>query len=347
MANFADNVWNAAQYKLDGMMVMPEFKHKPSAVLGVFLKNTDFLIPASSREAAWNQKESDQRVVEINTIDKQASNSVSNRAYNHSGNNGDGTKTTVTYTTYGEVFKWSIKQADGHVFDLGDMLAKQLLSASINLHSAIETALLANLNTNKSQVVVSTSPTGGTWDATNHIFEVAQSDINFYFQKIKGFMRQQYYNTIYDVVNDEFATQLAEKLVQQGQGNAENQAWQMMGMSGVTSQEAIKTTGQDSAGYIIPAGTIGILPWVPKKNREGFGDTFKNGGKYRRFPDPLGSGLQFAVHEYATGADNQSTYGERQDVDVEVEISIDLGPVIAPMSTANASPIFKVALLES
>ena len=38
MANFADNVWNAAQYKLNGMMVMPEYKHKPSAVLSVFLK---------------------------------------------------------------------------------------------------------------------------------------------------------------------------------------------------------------------------------------------------------------------------------------------------------------------
>ena len=347
MASFTDNVWNAAQYKLGGMMVMPEYKYKPSAALSVFLKNTDFLIPASQREAAWNQKESDQRVVEINTIDKQASSAVSNRAYNHSGSKGDGTKTTVSYTTYGQTFTWSIKEADGHVFEQGDMLAKQILSASINLHSTIETAYLALLNTNKTQVVVSNSPTGGTWDSTNYIFEVAQSDINFYFQKIKGMMRQQYYNTIFDVVNDEFATQLAEKLVQQGQGNAENQAWQMMGMSGVTSQEAIAAAGQDSAGYIIPAGTVGVLPWVPKKNREGFGNTFQNGGQYRMMPDPLGSGLQFAVHEYASGADNHSGSGERQDVDIEVEISIDLGPVIAPMSTSNLSPILKTALLSS
>ena len=347
MANFADNVWNAAQYKLNGMMVMPEFKHKPSAVLSVFLKNTNFLIPASAREAAWNQKESDQRVVEINTIDKQASDAVSNRSYTHPGDNGDGTKTTATYTTYGQVFKWSIKQADGHVFDQADMLAKQLLSASINLHSTIETALLANLNTNKSQVVISSDPTGGEWGAATFIFTVAQADIDFYFQRIKGFMRQQYYNTIFDVVNDGFATQLAEKLIQQGAGNAENQAWQMLGMSGVTSQEAIKAATQVSAGYIIPAGTIGVLPWVPKKNREGFGDAFQVGGKYRTMPDPLGSGLNFAVHEYAEAADNNATYGERQDVNIETEITVDLAPIIAPMSTANASPIFKVALAES
>ena len=38
-------------------------------------------------------------------------------------------------------------------------------------------------------------------------------------------------------------------------------------------------------------------------------------------------------------------YDETQDINVQVEISIDLGPVDAPMSTANANPITKFGLL--
>jgi len=62
--------------------------------------------------------------------------------------------------------------------------------------------------------------------------------------------------------------------------------------------------------------------------------------------DPLGSGLKFAVHQYAAGADNEGAAGETQDVDVEVEISLDVAFAKAPMSTSNASPIFKTGILE-
>ena len=81
-------------------------------------------------------------------------------------------------------------------------------------------------------------------------------------------------------------------------------------------------------------------------NRQGFGDTFTNGGAYRTIADPLGSGLTFAVHEYATGADNESNGAETQDIDIEVEVSIDLAPVKAPTSTSNLTPIVKAGQLQ-
>jgi hypothetical protein len=55
--------------------------------------------------------------------------------------------------------------------------------------------------------------------------------------------------------------------------------------------------------------------------------------------------MTFAVHEYATGADNDGAGSETQDVDIEVEVSVDLGPLKAPMSTSNASSIFKAGKL--
>jgi hypothetical protein len=343
MANFADSVWNAAQYLLAEMMQKPEFKYKPSSALMTFLKNTDFLVPASQREAATNQKNSDSQTVEIYTINKQSTTTISNRAYNHSGSNGDSTKTTASYTTYGSKFKYSIKQSDRQVFTLAEMLAKQILSAAIDTHGAIETALITSLNTNKSQVSV--TPVVGAWDSTNYIFQVNATDEDIYFQRIQGFMNENYYKGMFDVISNAMLAQKGQYLVQQGQGNATNLGWQMAGLDHKLSVDISNDSGYQGMSYIVPMGTIGVLPWIPQINQTGFGDPFQNGGGYRAIPDPLGSGLTFAVHEYASGADNNSTYGERQDVDVEVELSVDLAPIYAPMSTSNASPVFKTGLL--
>ena len=346
MANYADSVWGAAQYKLNEMMQKPEFKHKPSAALSVFTKNTNFLVPASERERLWNQKPSDQVDVTVKSLSKQTVALGSARAYNHAGAIADSATVTASYTTYARKFKYSIKGADRNVFGLAEMVAAQIRSAAIDLHAGIETALMSYLNTNKSQAVISATPQSGEWDATNYLFGVLASDKAQYFQYLKMFMAEQYYGGTFDVINNMRAQAQAMYLAQQGQGNATNLGWQIDGMNMVASTELANATGYDWMSYIIPEGTIGILPWIPQLNRQGFGDTFTVGGKYSTLADPLGSGLTFAVHEYAAGADNNSAAGETQDINVEVEISIDLAPVKAPMSTANASPIFKAGQLQ-
>ncbi|GAF76999.1 unnamed protein product, partial [marine sediment metagenome] len=163
MANYADSVWSAAQYKLNEMMNKPEFKHKPSAALSVFLKNTNFLVPASERERLWNQKTSDQQTVSTYNLEKQTVALGSARAAAHTGVVGDSGKVDASYTTYARTFKWSIKRAGLNVFDTAEMVAAQVRSAAIDLHAGIETALMANLNTNKTQVVVSATPQSGEW----------------------------------------------------------------------------------------------------------------------------------------------------------------------------------------
>jgi hypothetical protein len=343
---YTNSVWNAAQYKLDEMMNKPEFKHKPSAALSVFLKNTNFLIPASERERLWNQKTSDQQTVSTYSLDKQTVALGTARAHDHSGAIGASSTADLSYTTYARKFKYSIKQGDRNVFALAEMVAAQIRSAAIDLHAGIETALMTYLNTNKSQVVVSADPQSGLWDATNYLFGVLAGDSDQYFQYLKMFMAEQYYGGAFDVINNIRAQAQAAYLGQQGQGNATNLGWQIDGMNMVASTELANADGYDQMSYILPEGSIGILPWIPTLNRQGFGDTFQNGGVYRSIPDPLGSGLMFAVHEYAAGADNSGASGETQDVDIQVEISIDLAPVIAPMSTSNLTPIIKAGLLQ-
>jgi len=346
MANYSDSVWNAAQYKLSEMMNKPEFKSKPSAALSVFMKNTNFLIPASERERMWNQKPSDTTAVTLKTLNKQATTTASVRAAAHTGSINDSSTATASYTTYAAKFKYSIKQADRNVFGLGEEIAAQIRSAAIAINSNIETALISSLDTNRSQVVVSLTPQSVTWDATNYWAGVANSEDDFYFQRIQAFMVEQYYNGNFDVINNIGASIRMQQIAQQGQGNQTNLGWQIPGINAVTSTGFANETGYDYMSYILAEGTIGILPWIPELNRQGFGNTFQNGGSYSTMADPLGSGLTYAVHQYATGADNGSAAGESQDVDVQVELSVDLAPVYAPMSTSNASPVFKTGLLQ-
>jgi hypothetical protein len=350
MANFDDIVWNAAQYKVSEMMKKPEFKHKPSPVIMSLMKNTDFLVPASERERIWNTKTDDSHTVEISTLDKQATTAVTARAAAHTGSNNDGTKTTVTFVTRGNTFKYSLKQSDRSVMNQGEMLAAQLQSAIIDLHGTIETYLIGLLNTNKSQVEVRNAagitPAGYTWDGTSYIAKVAKADQSRAFQRMRGFMRQNYYNGPLEMIIDEFLAQEAEFLMRQNEANATNYGWQFGNLSMGISQELTPDEGYQGMSYVFPMGTVGMLYWNPRMNREGDGDTRIVGGKYRTMMDPLGSGIVFNVHEYASAADNHSSYGARQDVDIEYEVTADVAFVSAPMSTSNASPIFKIGLLE-
>lgn len=347
MANYADSRWAAFQYKVSEMMQRPEFKFKPSPALMKYLKNTDFLIPASEKERVLGVKQSDQDTVELNFINKQTIATGSARAYNHTGSINDSTKVTASFTTYAADFTYSLKSSDRTSWELADIIAKQIRSASIALHASIETAALARMNTYKSQVVTSAAPKSGTWDAVNHVFGIAQTDKDLWMQKLKGFMREQYYRGVgFDAVVDEYLYQLGEHLIQQGQGNATNLGWQSVGLMADVTEELTTDAGYVGMGYAFAEGTIGVIPWIPKLNRQNYGDPGKVGGLYTTIPDPLGSGLTFAVHEYQEAADNQNGAGETQDVNTHVELSIDLAFVEDVMSTANASPIFKFGLLQ-
>lgn len=347
MANYADGAWGAAQYFLSDMMQMPEFKHKPSASLMMLQKGSQLLIPVSERERVWRTKESDQQTVDINIIVKQATTAATARAAAHTGSISDDNKATLTFVTRAQKFKYSLKGADRNIWSLGQQVAKQIRSAVIDLHGTLETYFLGLLNTNKTQVVVSATPKSGAWDATNHIFQIANDDETRKFQRIKGFMREQYYGgTPLDAIVDEYFLQEAEYIKMQGAGNNANLGWSLNGINLDVSEELTTDAGYKGMGYVFPSGTVGFVDWIPRMNRQGFGDTFQNGGSYSTLQDPLGSGLTFAVHQYAAGADNQNAAGETQDVDVQVEISVDVAYVQAPLSTANLSPIVKFGFQE-
>ena len=346
MADYSTSRWDATMYTLGERMKQPEFKRKPSPTLMKMLKYRDMLVSTGDRNSAMKEKKSDQSTIEIKLLNKQAITVGSARAYDHSGNKNDSRNKAVTFTTVTADYATSIKESDRIIWSDIELEAAQLHSAMIAIHNSIETTQLAGLNTNKSQVVVSATPTSGTWDATNHIFQVLNGDYDLFLQKLKGFMRENYYDGgVYETIFNEALYQKAETILAQGAGNNTNLAWQGMGIDALVSQELANDSGYLGMGYAFTPGTLGILDWIPEKNRTGFGDTFQIGGLYTRMPDPFGSGLTFAVHKRAVAADNDSTSGETQDINIHTEISIDLAPIIATTSTANESSIYKFGIL--
>lgn len=349
MANYSSSRWDAFKYKLNQAMQAPEFRKAPSPTLTTLIGNTSFLVPVSEMERVLGVKQSDQDTVAIKIINKQSITVGSARAYNHSGSKNDSTSTNATFTTYTADYAYSLKEADRNIWTLAEIQAKQILSACIALHEDIESGLVTWLNTNKSQVVQSATPRSGSWDSSNYIFQVANAYASRWGQKVKGFMREQKYKGIYEILVDEFLFQEGEYLQQQGQGNSQNYSFQFNGQNEniMVSQDITVDSGYLGEGYMFPQGTVGILPWIPQLNRAGHGDAGLVGGYYGTMPDPFGTGLNIAVHERYEAADNDSTSGETQDVNVHVELSVDLAPIKALMSTANASPIFKFGVLST
>ena len=353
MANYSTAAWEAFQYKVDEDFQKPEFKHKPSTALMQRLRNTDMLIPASEKERVLGVKQSDQDTVYFNMINLQSITTGSARAYNHTGSINDSTRTEASFTTVTGDFTYSIKGSDRNIWALAEQVSAQLRSTIIAIHADLETACVNDLSTNKSQVERvtaggGTNPMSGTWDGSNYIFQIRNEDYEYYMQKLKGFMREQYYKGMtLDVLMDEVLFQKAEQIAQQGSANYTNLGWQLPGLNFDVSEDLSAVANYEGTGYVVPAGTYGIIPWIPELNREGYGDTGKAGGFYTKLKDPLGSGLEFAVHEWAVGADNDGAAGETQDVNIHVELSVDYSLVKAPMSTSNASPIFQFGVKDS
>jgi hypothetical protein len=96
--------------------------------------------------------------------------------------------------------------------------------------------------------------------------------------------------------------------------------------------------------FACPMGLWGIIDWIPLQNRAGKGNFDSVLGGYSTMVDPM-TGLSLAVHGYTERGDTSAAEGDTQDEVTEWEISIDLSPQVAPLTTANASPVFAVGQL--
>lgn len=341
MANYLDSVLLASQHKWNEKFQMPEMRPKPYGALPVYLKNTEALIPGVNQI-----KNSDTRTNSTYILNRKASNSITAKSHNYTPANGDSSTVNLTWAIRGDTFRTSLKMADRNVFDYDEMVANQLMSAVMNTHDAINTYLVAHLNTNKSQVVKSLTPSNVTWHPTNFIAQVAAANKAEFGLYAKSFMKQQHYTGTIDVIADSKMYALYQYYAAQGGANATNTGYQFMGMNFYESIDSLTFESPTYTGgaYFIPEGTVGLLTWNSPQNRAGVRSGIY---EYSTLPDPLGTGILFDVHSYTAGADTSAEGGETQDVVQYFMVTATISAVVADLSTANETPIYKVGQLAS
>ena len=338
MADYALSLLTTAQAMLSDRMSKPEMRHKEYSITKVFLANAPFLLPEYE-----SLKTSDSRAVDAYCMTKSATDAVTARAHGHTADAfGDTQRVQLSFSTYGQLLKTSLKLADRNFFTAAQMLSNRLQTAWIHLLDTIEAANATYLNTNKSQVQAAGDGALGTWDGAAFTWQVADTDQNWYLQYLMAMMKVNNYTDMMDVINDPVGFAILQQLANQGSANSTNTSFQFAGADVHMSTALAPDDSYKAYSYLIPKGTVGLLPWIPKENRDTVTTRLQT---YTNMFDPFGLGIQGALHIYETKGSTALNSGELQDEVYEYELSVDVATVKAPLSTANETTIFKGALL--
>ena len=150
------------------------------------------------------------------------------------------------------------------------------------------------------------------------------------------------------VIADSLAYMNADFASAQGQANATNLGFQFNGMNIAMTTNDIDTD-YSGAALAFSLDTVGIVPWIPVQNRKPLDPVkaMSYVGDFGSITVPIyddkgnvAYSLDFALHSYAQRADASSENGSKQDVELEVEVSLDLAYLSAPLSTYRATGAF-------
>jgi hypothetical protein len=340
MANNALSLLTTAQALLATKYAAPEMRHKDYAITRILLANSDVMVPN-----ALELHTSDSRAVEAYAFIKRASDPVTTRHATGAATAAsftDTQKVALSWVTRGQLFKASLKMADRNFMTAASMLSNAMDSAWINLLDTIEALNAAYLGTNKSQVQAAADGELGSWDGANYIWNIDNANQKWFFQYLQSMMMVNNYSGMMDFIADPVAFALSQQLAAQGSGNSTNTQFTIGDLNIAQSTSLAPVAGLKAYGYILPKGSVGLLTWVPKANRDNKVTRLQT---FTTMKDPFGLGIEAALHIYEAKADNSGNGGELQDENVEYELTVDLAGVKAPLSVSNESTIFEAALL--
>ena len=322
MANFDVGNLLTAQTIVSDKYKAPEMRMKPAPAFGLLTSNDNFLIVG-----AETLKTRDDRAIEAHLLARTKRAAGSARAHNHTGTIDDSQKVTLTWTTKSDKFAISLKLLDKSVFDFNTVLANKLEQACMNILEDKETEAIAYLRS----VRATQQPTlkGGTFVSANDAIEIDAVNANKFYQLVKSIMRQNYFGGQLDIIADSNMIVAAEYLAAQGAGNAANTAFQFPGLRIVESVELADTNYDKGIVLAMPAQGAAALNWIPKQNRQGWGDFNNYVGGFGTFNF---MGYTFALHGYASRANTSSNNGDAQDVTMEFELSLDSSFNVAPLN---------------
>lgn len=322
MANFDVSNLLTAQTMVADRYKQPEMRMKPAPAFTLLTSNENFLIVG-----AETLKTRDDRAIEAHLLSRTKRSAGSARAHNHTGTIDDSQKVTLTWTTKSDKFAISLKLLDKSVFDFNTVLANKFEQACMNILEDKETEAIAYLRSARA----TQQPTlkVATFNADNDAIEIDANKATKAVAAIKSVLRQNYFGGQIDAIVDSNLQVLFDEIAAQGQNNGTNTAYQFPGFRYVESVELTDANYADGIALAMPQGGAAALNWIPKQNRDGWGDYMSAVGGYGTFNF---MGYTFAVHGYAGRADTSGSNGDKQDVTMEFEVSLDTSFNVAPLN---------------
>lgn len=330
-----------AQAKLLANFATPELRPDDNATFLAYLRNTEIMIP--SHETLRTRED---RAINAFFVNRAVRAATAARTHNHTGAHGTSGVLTPTWASSVDKFAISAKQGDKNMFDLQEMLFSEVQNVFLNLNADLEDKAVNHLFANRSAVNGVTVE--GTYNGVQDTFEVPEATNGERFmQIINSTMQLLNYRIGLTYFCDTVAFNKFQFQAAQGSSNSTNLSFQFQGNTFVHSTGLSALAGGLAAPYTkgfvvaVPTGTIAAMPWIPKQNIVGL-DTKVN--SYSSAISPFDS-QSYAVHMYEERVDGTGTGGFAQDVNQEVEYSIDVSFDNAPLSVAGETTLQAFALV--
>lgn len=319
----------------------PNRRRRIDPILPVLLANQDFMMldPRSI-------KESSKRAVSATFRKKKAATNGTARSHNFTGSETDSAKVDLSWYTFAETVSFNLSSTADNVYGSAEQMVYSIEETQRILRERIGLDFITKLYTNRNAANV-TGTRLMAFENTKDAFENPASDADKFFYNIQSVMRQQYYRGPYDMLLDPIAAKNYNAIKAQGQANNTNQQFQFQDFASAMEHTALGLDVALDAAYtngaalVMPQGVVSVLPWIPKKYRDGFGaNEFNEVGVGTTIPDLSGLPITYTLRGYSVKADTAASNGEVDDITTHWQLSVDMSFNVAPTETAGDSPIY-------
>lgn len=300
-----------------------------------FLKYRDYSIPDLSAI-----RKSPQRTTKVKYLDKTTQSTISARSCSPSGVFGDSSEATITWNTIGFTVYTSEKLFENNYYSQAQAFANDLYGGMLNAHEALETAIVAYLEANKTGVNAG-SAWMGTFDTVDDIFDVAVADKTRYYNYVQTVMRENKYRGELDAIQNVAAGAIMMEQLAQGAGNSANTNYQYGNINFLESNYVTTASDYLINSYVFNPYSVALLDWIPALNVRG---KISGENEWTTMGDLFGLPITWSVFKKAACDTTYSIGGEAQDLVTTWEVTCDFGLVKAPITVADETPIFKFGL---
>lgn len=349
MADYTSSALLAFQSKINQRYNAAELREQQNPILRKGLGYSDFIIGNVEQV-----KQSDKRTVYTYYKKKMSAVNGTARVANPTGVQADSAQVSLTWSTFSETLGINMQVGMDNVFDTMTLLDHQIMEKQRILRERIGRQIVSTLYSNRTQAApVTTSIRNMGWNAANFAFENTADQVNLFYENAASVMRQNKYYDKLDVIADPITYKQARFSQFQGADNSQNLSYQYQNYNpdGIMEHSSlgneIATNYTTGVALVLPYAAFAVIPWIPKINRDGYGDYDSYNGGWGVLPDATGVGLTYAVRARATATDTSGNGGTVQDIHIDMELSVDIAINVAPISTANETPVYEFAQLGS